>query len=253
MNHIEPKEQYTVDDLRRIMRLLRAPDGCPWDRVQTHASIRRNMIEEAYEAVDAIDRDNRADMVEELGDVLMQVVFHAQIAAEAGTFSFEDIVDGVCRKLIFRHPHVFGDQTAANDREAVADWEAQKKIEKTQKTQTDSMRSVPRMMPALIRGAKIQEKSARSGLDWASAAAALTDAATQIDALRAQPTESERRALLGRLLFAVVGVVRLLGDEPEALLAHTTDAYIEAFAQAEPRLQTERPATPDALLAESPC
>lgn len=249
---IEQKDQYTIDDLRQIMALLRAPDGCPWDRVQTHASIRRNMIEEAYEAVDAIDRGNRTDMIEELGDVLMQVVFHAQIAAEDGAFAFDDVVDGVCRKLIFRHPHVFGTQSAADDREAIADWEAQKKIEKTQKTQTDSMRSVPRMMPALIRSAKIQEKSARSGLDWPNTDAALADAAAQIDALRtAQPSDSARRAHLGRLLFAAVGAVRLSGAEPEELLTRTTDAYIDAFAQAEPQLETAAPRTPDALLADS--
>ena len=252
MAAFEQKDRYTIDDLRRIMALLRAPDGCPWDRVQTHGSIRRNMIEEAYEAVDAIDRGSRADMIEELGDVLMQVVFHAQIAAEDGAFAFEDIVDGVCRKLVFRHPHVFGTAAAADDQQAIAGWEAQKKIEKTQKTQAYSMRSVPRMMPALIRSAKIQEKSARSGLDWPSADDALADVAARIDALRTGcPSEVARRALLGRLLFDAVGAVRLSGAEPEELLTRTTDDYIALFAQAEQRLGVDTPPTPDALLADS--
>lgn len=244
------KDRYTIADLRSIMELLRAPEGCPWDRVQTHASIRRNMIEEAYETVDAIDSGDRAAMVEELGDVLMQVVFHARIAEEDGAFTFDDVVDGVCKKLIFRHPHVFGDGKTGDDQKAIVDWEAQKKIEKTQKTQADSMRSVPCIMPALIRSAKLQEKSARSGVDWPSSAVALTDAAVMVDRLRVhhETDPDVRRAQWGRLLFDVVGAARLAGVEPEETLARVSDDYIAAFARAEAHLSENSVPTPDQLL-----
>ena len=144
MNAYPEKQQYTADDLAAIIAILRDPEnGCPWDKVQTHTSIRMNFLEEAYEAVDAIDLDDPELMCEELGDVLMQVVFHAQIEREAGHFTFAEVCDGVCRKLIERHPHIFGGD------ESIKDWDSLKNKEKSRLTLTDELESVPKVLPAL--------------------------------------------------------------------------------------------------------
>ena len=132
-------DRYGMDDLRKIMELLRAPEGCPWDREQTHQSIRRNMLEEAYEVAEAIDNQDFDLMKEELGDVLLQVVFHARMAEEAGLFTFDDVVDGIAQKMVFRHPHVFGTAHADNTEEALTTWDAQKQVEKDQRTAADTL------------------------------------------------------------------------------------------------------------------
>lgn len=154
MNAYPEKQHYTADDLAAIIAILRDPDnGCPWDKVQTHRSIRMNFLEEAYEAVDAIDLDDPELLCEELGDVLMQVAFHAQIEREAGHFTFAEVCDGVCRKLLDRHPHIFrGD-------ESIKDWDSLKNKEKGRLTLADDLESVPRALPALMRAAKLQARS----------------------------------------------------------------------------------------------
>ena len=153
------REQYTADDLVRIIAILRDPEnGCPWDKVQTHASIRMNFLEEAYEAVDAIDLNDPGLLCEELGDVLMQVAFHACIEEQAGRFTWGQVCDGVCRKLIGRHPHIFG---ADSGQQGIMDWDSLKNKEKGRKTLTDDLDSVPRAMPALMRAAKLQKRAAR--------------------------------------------------------------------------------------------
>ena len=161
MNRAFPeKESYTAEDLVAIIALLRDPEnGCPWDKVQTHRSIRMNFLEEAYEAVDAIDLEDPQLLCEELGDVLMQVAFHAQIEQEAGRFSWQQVCDGVCRKLIERHPHIFGGDTS------IKDWDALKNKEKGRLTLQDDLASVPRALPALMRAAKLQKRAARYGVD----------------------------------------------------------------------------------------
>ena len=160
MNAYPEKQQYTADDLAAIIAILRDPEnGCPWDKVQTHTSIRMNFLEEAYEAVDAIDLDDPELMCEELGDVLMQVVFHAQIEREAGHFTFAEVCDGVCRKLIERHPHIFGGD------ESIKDWDSLKNKEKGRLTLTDELESVPKVLPALMRAAKLQKRAARYGVE----------------------------------------------------------------------------------------
>ena len=152
-------DSYGIEDLLRIMELLRAPGGCPWDREQTHQSIRRNMLEEAYEAVEAIDEEDPEHLKEELGDVLLQVVFHARMAEEEGLFSFGDVVDGVAKKMVFRHPHVFGAVWAEDSEQALDTWDAQKREEKSQRTATDTLEAVARSLPALIRAEKVQSLS----------------------------------------------------------------------------------------------
>ena len=165
MVDFECKPRYDIQDLLRIMELLRSPDGCPWDRAQTHQSIRRNMLEEAYEAAEAIDENDPAHLKEELGDVLLQVVFHARMAQEAGWFDFDDVVNGVAQKLVFRHPYVFGDGQAADADGALNAWERQKRQEKDQRTTADALNAVARSLPALIRAEKVQIKAAKKELD----------------------------------------------------------------------------------------
>lgn len=172
MNAYPEKQHYTADDLVAIIAILRDPDnGCPWDKVQTHRSIRMNFLEEAYEAVDAIDLDDPELLCEELGDVLMQVIFHAQIEREAGHFTFAEVCDGVCRKLLDRHPHIFrGD-------ESIKDWDSLKNKEKGRLTLADDLESVPGALPALMRAVKLQKRAARCGVETAAAPADIAAAA----------------------------------------------------------------------------
>lgn len=150
MINYKRKEHYRVEDLVEIMSILRGEGGCPWDREQTHESIRQNMLEEAYEAAEAIDLKNPEMLCEELGDVLLQVVFHARMEQEKGGFTFDDVADGVCKKLILRHPHIFGDVQVRDSDEVLKNWDAIKKVEKSQKTTTDTLRAVARSLPAQI-------------------------------------------------------------------------------------------------------
>ena len=164
MVDFECMDSYNIHDLVQIVVLLRSPDGCPWDQEQTHESIRRNMLEEAYEAVEAIDEKNPDHLKEELGDVLLQVIFHAQMAQEQGLFSFDDVVNGVAQKMVFRHPHVFGTQQATDTIQALDTWEVQKRQEKKQDTVTDSLNAVSRALPALIRAEKNSKQSGKGGV-----------------------------------------------------------------------------------------
>jgi len=160
---LKDKEKYTVDDLVDIMALLRAEDGCPWDREQTHESIRSNFIEETYEVIEAIDTANAPLLREELGDVLLQVIFHARISEEAGDFTFDDVADEVCRKLVVRHPHIFSDVEADTTDKVLTNWDKIKAETKQQKTVSDTLNSVSRSLPSLMRATKIAKKAAKAG------------------------------------------------------------------------------------------
>ena len=160
------KDHYTVEDLIQIIHLLRSDHGCPWDREQTHESIRRNFLEEAYEAVEAIDERDPEHLKEELGDVLTQVIFHAAIEEEDGRFCLDDVADGTCKKLIGRHPHVFGTKEVTGSDDVLRNWDEIKRQEKGQKTHTSAMDSVARSLPALWRAEKIQNKAKKVGFDW---------------------------------------------------------------------------------------
>ena len=173
MFDFEFKESYNADDLLRIMRMLRAPGGCPWDSAQTHQSIKKNLIEETYEVVEAINKDDKALLCEELGDLLMQVVFHSVMEEEEGNFDFDKVSDGICKKLIERHPHIFGDVSVGGVDDVLTNWDAIKMRTKGQKKTSDSMKSVPRELPALMRAEKIQKKAADAGFDWDDASGAI--------------------------------------------------------------------------------
>lgn len=160
---LKDKSRYTVEDLVEIMALLRAEDGCPWDREQTHESIRSNFIEETYEVIEAIDTADSALLREELGDVLLQVVFHARISEEAGDFTFDDVCDEVSRKLVVRHPHIFADVEADTTDKVLTNWDKIKAETKHRDTLADTLNSVPRTLPSLMRAAKIAKKAAKAG------------------------------------------------------------------------------------------
>ena len=207
MVNFQKKEHYNVEDLRRLMALLRQPDGCPWDRAQTHASIRANMLEEAYEAADAIDRNAPEDLKEELGDVLLQVVFHARMEEEAGRFDLDDVADGICKKLIFRHPFLFEQEQGQDAGGALTTWEERKRLEKGQHSAGEAMESVARALPALTRVEKIQGKAARAGFDWPDIGPAMDKVGEELDELRqAVDTGTNVEEELGDLLFAAAKV-----------------------------------------------
>ena len=193
MINFEEKTAYTVEDLRRIVHLLRAPGGCPWDGAQTHESIRRNFLEEAYEVAEAIDEKNPAHLKEELGDLLLQVVFHADIERQAGDFTMDDVADGEVRKMLFRHPHVFGGQETVQDADTVLEgWEAIKRREKGQQTTAQALDAVARSLPGLWRAEK-----------------------------------------LGDVLFAAVKVGRFVGVDPEVAIHGTCEKFIRRYRAVE--------------------
>lgn len=228
------KEKYTYEDLLEIMRILRCPEGCVWDREQDHKSIRRSFIEETYEAVEAIDNDDPVLLQEELGDVLLQVVFHAQIEAEAGRFTMDDVADGICKKMIYRHPHVFGSVEVKNSDEVLTNWDALKQKEKHQKSTTETLESVARSLPGLIRAEKVQHKAAKVGFDWDEVSGALDKVREETaEVARAIDGDGDPSEELGDLLFAVVNVARFLKTDPENAINRTTDKFIRRFAQVE--------------------
>lgn len=236
MTDFEFKAEYDFYDLVKIMSILRSPEGCPWDREQTHKSIRRDFIEECYEAIEAIDNDNRELLLEELGDVLLQVVFHSQIEAESGSFDADDVCDGICKKLIVRHPHVFGDVTAETSEAVLKNWDAIKMQAKSQSTLSQVMLSISPALPSLIRADKIQNKAKKVGFDFDSALAALDKLSEEVEELRfAIMAESPRQYYceLGDVLFSAVNVGRLLKLDCEKALGDTSERFISRFAKME--------------------
>ena len=233
------KRRYNWEDFLEIMRLLRAPGGCPWDAEQTHASIRRNFLEETYEALDALDRDDPGAMCEELGDVLMQVAFHAQIEGERGRFTMEDVVDGVAQKLVYRHPHVLRNTQVENSAEVLVNWEALKRKEKSQATTADAIEAVPHTLPALWRAEKIGSKTAKAGFDWDSALSALGKLEEEVrelrEALEAGEAEAPHgvREELGDLLFITAKVAQMSGVDPEDALHRACDKFDSRFRRVE--------------------
>ena len=228
------KDSYDVRDLEEIVRILRAPGGCPWDAEQTHESIRRNFLEEAYEAVEAIDEQSPDHLKEELGDVLLQVLFHARMEQEAGRFNLDDVADGVCKKLIYRHPHVFGDVSVSGTGEVLTNWEELKRKEKGQATNTDALDAVARSLPALWRAEKVQKKAKKAGFDWPDVSGALDKLSEELEELKAAVAEGTNvEEELGDLLFSAVNVSRFVKVDAEAALGKATDKFISRFQKVE--------------------
>ena len=243
------KDSYNVKDLEEIVRILRAPGGCPWDAEQTHQSIRRNFLEEAYEAAEAIDEENPEHLKEELGDVLLQVVFHARMEQEEGRFDLDAVADGVCKKLIYRHPHVFGDVSVSGTGEVLSNWEELKRKEKGQATNTDALESVARSLPALWRAEKVQKKAKKAGFDWPDISGALDKLSEELEELKAAAAQGTNVAEeLGDLLFSAVNVSRFLKVDCEDALNQATDKFIGRFRKVEEQAG-DRPMT-EMTLAE---
>lgn len=224
------KPQYGYEDLLEIIRLLRSEDGCPWDKAQTHQSIRRGLLEEAYEAAEAIDNDDPVLLKEELGDVLMQVVFHADIESDAGRFTIDDVCDGVVKKLLFRHPHVFGSECEDSPESVPVSWDKLKRQEKGQKTVADSMDSVARSLPGLWRAEKLQNKAASAGFEWPDVQGALDKLEEEVGELRRAVEEGgDVPEELGDVLFAAVKVGRFCACDPEDAVNGTCEKFIRRF------------------------
>jgi len=224
-----------LSPLARIMATLRGPDGCPWDRKQTHQSLGRYLVEETYEVLEAIDKQNMYSLREELGDLLLQIVFHAQLAKEKGYFNLDDVIQGICDKMIRRHPHVFGQKEVADAEEVVANWEQLKRKEKARSRET-SLINVPRSLPALLRAERVQDKAARVGFDWPDFRGALDKLEEELSELREVLPGKDHNRLreeLGDLLFAVVNVARLLGLDAEEALRNAVDKFERRFAVVE--------------------
>ena len=228
------KETYGLKDLEDIVSILRAPGGCPWDKEQTHESLRRGLLEESCEVIEAINEQNPEHLKEELGDVLLQVVFHADIEREAGRFDLEAVADGICKKLIFRHPHVFGDVSVSDSAEVLVNWDALKREEKHQETYTDTLTSVAKSLPALWRAEKVQKKAKKAGFDWDDCSGAVDKLSEELSELKqaiADGTNIDEE--LGDLMFAAVNVSRFVDADPEECLNAATEKFISRFAKVE--------------------
>ncbi|MCI9194781.1 MAG: nucleoside triphosphate pyrophosphohydrolase [Angelakisella sp.] len=230
------KDHYGMDDLLRIMEILRGEGGCVWDREQDHHTIRNNFIEETYEAVEAIDREDTDLLREELGDVLLQVVFHARMEEEAGGFSFSDVCDGICKKLVYRHPHVFGDVTVENSGQVLDNWDKLKKAEKHQQTAASTLEGVSKALPALVRAAKVQKRAGKVGFEYPALADALGDLRSEIAELEEALAKEDGDGVfeeMGDVLFSAANVSRLLKADPEEALTRSTEKFIRRFHRME--------------------
>ena len=230
------KETYDVEDLLNIMRLLRSPDGCPWDREQTHESIRSDFLEETHEVLEAINNQDAAALKEELGDVLLQVVFHSRIEEEKGSFCFSDVVDAICKKLIIRHPHVFGQVTVDGTGQVLENWDAIKRKTKGGKTQAELLSAVPRSLPALMRAAKVQNRARRVGFDWPDVSGAMEALDSERGELETAMASGDAAAIeeeMGDLLFSAVNISRFISVDAEQALTRSTDKFIRRFAVVE--------------------
>ena len=228
------KPVYDMDDLAAMLRILRGENGCPWDRVQTHASNRRNFLEEAYEAAEAFDRDDPALMCEELGDMLMQVLFNIHMEEDAGRFTTDDVTDHVVRKLLYRHPHVFSNVRADTADEVLVNWEQLKRAEKGQNTTADALDAVARSLPALWRADKLQAKAEKAGFRFADSRASLEKLEEEVHELREaieRGTNVEEE--LGDVLFAAVNAGRYQGADPESALNAACEKFIRRFRAVE--------------------
>lgn len=224
------------DELVRVMAVLRAPDGCPWDREQTHMTLRRHLVEEAYEAVAAIEGGEDAEVCDELGDVLLQVVFHAQIAAEEGRFDIDDVAAAIVEKLERRHPHIFGDAIAETPADVIRRWDA---IKRTEKPHGGLLDTIAPTLPALTYAEKISRRAVSVGFEWETVDDVWEKVDEEIAELRATEASSlEAEDELGDLLFTVVNVGRKMGIDPEQALRSTCAKFIRRFSEME-RIATE--------------
>jgi len=248
---LQKRQRYCFEDLVEILSILRSPGGCPWDREQTHETLRKYLIEEAYETIGAIDSGDPDAIADELGDVLLQIVFHADIAKSHMDFTISDVTTAICRKMIYRHAHIFGDDHCETADDVTANWERLKKKEKGLTTQASVLADVSKGLPALMHAAKVQKKAALVGFDWDDALSALPKVSEEAEEVRAEldaqrdPTEE-----LGDLLFSCVNVTRLCGLEPEQVLRAATEKFIRRFTAMENAIISDGKALEGLTLSE---
>lgn len=226
-------KKYTFEDLKDIVKKLRGEGGCPWDREQTHQSIKPNLIEEGYELAEAIDGGNPEKIADESGDLLLQVVFHAQIGEENGEYSMEDVTDAICKKLIHRHPHVFGDVKAENSDEVLKNWNAIKRGDRGQETVAQEMEGVSKYLPALMRTEKIQGKAEKNGYIFNEPQVAADNISGMIKVLVGNTDAAAAEKYIGKMLFELVCVARTMGVDAEVALSKHLDAFIQEFSKYE--------------------
>ena len=234
IRYLLSKEGYTFDDLVLIMELLRSEGGCPWDREQTHKSIRNNFIEETYEVIEAIDNDDAKLLREELGDVMLQIVFHARMEEEAGKFNATDVANDVCVKLIHRHPHIFGDNDAKTSEEVLKNWEAIKNVEKSRVTYTDKLNAIPPMFPALLRAQKVGKKA--SFFDFENADLVIEKIYEETAEVKEAMESGDREHVeeeIGDLLLTVTSLARKAGVDSEEALFKAVNKFIKRFEKVE--------------------
>ena len=227
-------QPFEVDALTEVMEVLRSPEGCVWDRQQDHRSLRRYLLEETYEVLEAIEKDDMELLCEELGDLLLQVVFHARIAEENGRFSMQEVIDGVVDKMVRRHPHVFGEITVDDAAEVVRNWE---RIKREEKNRGGVLAGVPREFPALLKACKLQGKAAKVGFDWPDVAPVWGKVDEELQELREAASEAAREDELGDVLFAMVNLARFLHVEPETALLKACLKFENRFGFIEKQLQ----------------
>ncbi len=223
------REGQALLDLVKVMARLRGPGGCPWDAEQTHATLAKHLLEESHEVLDAIDSGDPDRLRDELGDLLLQVVFHAELAREASEYDVDDVAEGTVRKLIRRHPHVFGDAEVDSAGEVLVNWEKIKEQEKGERRGLED--EIPPTLPALARASKVQRRAAGIGFEWRTSEAALAKLRDELAELEAAVTPEEAEAELGDVLFAAVGVARRLGVDPEQALRRTTRRFADRYEQ----------------------
>ncbi|MDP9343299.1 MAG: nucleoside triphosphate pyrophosphohydrolase [Actinomycetota bacterium] len=225
------REGQRLLDLVRVMARLRGPGGCPWDREQDHRSLARHLLEESHEVLEAIDDGDPDRLRDELGDLLLQVVFHAQMAAEAGTFDVDDVAEGIVAKLVRRHPHVFGDVEVESAAEVLVNWERIKADERGEKGEGPQAvdDGIPATLPALARASKVQRRAAGWGFEWRSRESALEALREEVDELERASDPRDAEEEIGDVLFATVAVARRLGVDPESALRRTTRGFAERY------------------------
>lgn len=230
------KDKYDFNDLVEITRILREPGGCPWDMEQTHKSVRENFLEETYEVIEAIDTDNPELMQEELGDVLLQVTLHSDMARTDGWFDINDVADGICQKLIIRHPHVFGDVTVGSTGDVLKNWDDIKRRTKKQLSQSEAMAAIPATYPALMKAQKVQEKAKKAGFDWRDSSGAFQKIAEETAELKVALSKGVKEDIedeLGDVLFSVVNAARFCDCEAETALDKATKKFMKRFTVTE--------------------
>ena len=238
----EIKEKYNINDLREIMKELRSEHGCPWDKEQTHESIRMDVLEEAYEVAEAIDSGSKDLLKEELGDLLLQVVFHSELEDEQNSFNFDDVCDGICKKLVYRHPHVFGELKVDTSAEVLKNWDVLKSKSKNEEKASDRLKSVPKLLPALMRAEKVGKRASNAGMDFRSTEEVIDRLKSEISELESalkegssEKTEEE----LGDILFSCANLSRFLKKDSEKSLTFAINKFIIRFSRVEALLEKE--------------